>query len=328
MMRAPAFWWTPRPGLSAWVLAPISWIWGYVAGRRMARHGETIAAPVICVGNFVVGGAGKTPVALAIAEILQGRGLKPAFLSRGHGGSLGASPVLVDASRHGAADVGDEPLLLARRASTFVARDRVAGARAAAAAGAEAIIMDDGLQNPSLAKRLTVAVVDADVGVGNGRCLPAGPLRAPLTAQWARVDAVVLVGEGSAGDTVALSAAAYGKPVFRARLAPDPGVAVGLVGRKVLAFAGIGRPGKFFSTLVEIGADIVARFPFPDHHAYTRRDIDALVARARELEAIPVTTEKDAARIAGRPEIRFLPVRIVFDDPAGFESLIESALGR
>ena len=221
MMRAPAFWWTPGPGMIAWLLAPVGWIWGRVAARRMGLPGETLAAPVICIGNFVVGGAGKTPVALAVADLLRRGGRRPAFLSRGHGGSLGASPVAVEAAHHGAADIGDEPLLLARHAPTIVARDRVAGARAALSAGADVIVMDDGLQNPALAKRLTIAVVDAGVGVGNGLCLPAGPLRAPLNPQWALADAIVLVGDGAAGDQVARAAHDHGKTVFRARLAPD-----------------------------------------------------------------------------------------------------------
>ena len=259
MMRAPAFWWTPGPGMIAWLLAPVGWIWGRVAARRMGLPGETLAAPVICIGNFVVGGAGKTPVALAVADLLRRGGRRPAFLSRGHGGSLGASPVAVEAAHHGAADIGDEPLLLARHAPTIVARDRVAGARAALSAGADVIVMDDGLQNPALAKRLTIAVVDAGVGVGNGLCLPAGPLRAPLNPQWALADAIVLVGDGAAGDQVARAAHDHGKTVFRARLAPDAAAAADLAGRKVLAFAGIGRPEKFFATLAEIGADIVAR---------------------------------------------------------------------
>ena len=326
MMRAPAFWWTPGPGMIAWLLAPVGWIWGRVAARRMGLPGETLAAPVICIGNFVVGGAGKTPVALAVADLLRRGGRRPAFLSRGHGGSLGASPVAVEAAHHGAADIGDEPLLLARHAPTIVARDRVAGARAALSAGADVIVMDDGLQNPALAKRLTIAVVDAGVGVGNGLCLPAGPLRAPLNPQWALADAIVLVGDGAAGDQVARAAHDHGKTVFPARLAPDAAAAADLAGRKVLAFAGIGRPEKFFATLAEIGADIVARASFPDHHAYTRRDIDQLMARANQLGAIPVTTEKDAVRIANTGNIRTLPVRIVFDDPAGFDALIEKAL--
>jgi tetraacyldisaccharide 4'-kinase len=312
--------------MMAWLLSPIALIWGLVAGRRMARSGECLSAPVICIGNFVVGGAGKTPVALAVAEWLSQQGHRPAFLTRGHGGSLGASPVAVDAARHGAAQVGDEPLLLARRASTFVTRDRVAGARAALEAGADVIVMDDGLQNPALAKRLTIAVVDAGVGAGNGLCLPAGPLRAPLDLQWSLVDAVVLVSAGAAGEAVARAALDRGKPVFRARLMPDAEAAAGLAGRKTLAFAGIGRPEKFFETLADIGADIVASVTFPDHHPYTRSDIKGLLARAKELGAIAVTTEKDAVRIADVGNIQTLPVRVVFDDPAGFAALIGSAL--
>jgi tetraacyldisaccharide 4'-kinase len=322
-MRAPGFWWDPAPGLAAAALAPFGALYGIVAARRMARPGRPAAVPVVCVGNLVAGGAGKTPTALALAALLQARGGTPAFLTRGYGGRLGG-PLVVEPDRHGAAEVGDEALLLAAAAPTIVARDRPAGAALAASIGADIIVMDDGLQNPSLAKDVAFAVVDAAVGIGNGRCLPAGPLRAPLAAQFAQVRELVLVGEGRAGEAVAARAAAHGRVVHRARLVPDPAVAARLAGRRVLAFAGIGRPDKFADTLREIDAKVIRLVPFADHHGLEDREARALLAAAKAENLAPVTTEKDAARLgAGRsPALRalreamiVLPVTLRFDAP-------------
>lgn len=324
-MRAPAFWWKPAPDPLAHLLSPAAALYGAIAARRMDRPGEGVGAPVICVGNFVAGGAGKTPTAIAIARELLKAGATPFFLSRGYGASRPTgAPLLVDLRRHGAAEAGDEPLLLARVAPTVVCADRVAGARFALAQGAGAIVMDDGLQNPSLRKDVRIAVVDGAVGVGNGLCMPAGPLRAPLDAQLAQVDAVVVIGEGGAGAGVAALAKARNIAVGRARLSPDAQAAASLRGQRVLAFAGIGRPEKFFDTLGETGAQVAARRAFPDHHAFTAQELSGLREEAARLGARLVTTEKDAARIgearmgeahmveAG--DITALPVSLVFED--------------
>ena len=228
-------------------------------------QGERAGAPTICVGNFVVGGAGKTPTALALARMLIGDDRRVAFLSRGYGGAERVEPLLVDAAAHNAAMVGDEPLLLARVAQCWVGTDRIRSARSAVEAGADTLILDDGLQNPGLVKDLSFAVVDGESGFGNGLCVPAGPLRAPLSAQLPFVQALIVLG----GDDAAASriaALAPGKPLLRASLEPDALAAAPLIGREVVAFAGIARPEKFYATLRRIGAQLVATHDFADHH--------------------------------------------------------------
>jgi tetraacyldisaccharide 4'-kinase len=312
-MRPPAFWYADADHPAARCLVPLAAVYGAVTARRMAGRGVRAGCPVLCLGNFTLGGAGKTPAALAVAALLADHGRSPAFLSRGYGGRT-AGPVRVDPERHEAAEVGDEPLLLARCAPTVVARDRPAGADLCRQSGADVIVMDDGLQNPSLAKDLALVVVDAGAGVGNGHTFPAGPLRAPLARQWPRVDGLILVGDGARGAAVADAAERRGLPVHRARLVPGPDA---LAGRRCLAFAGIGRPDKFFASLAAAGADVVGRRPFPDHHAYRPGTLARLAAEAERLDADLVTTEKDAVRLpaafAGR--VRVLRVRMVLDDP-------------
>lgn len=310
-MRPPAFWDAHPHHPAALALRPLGALYGRLTAARMARPGARGPCPVLCLGNFTLGGAGKTPAALALADILRDLGARPAFLSRGYGGRL-PGPVAVDPARHGAADVGDEPLLLARCAPAVVARDRVAGAALCAAGGADVIVMDDGLQNPSLAKDLALAVVDAGAGIGNGLPFPAGPLRAPLADQWAHVAGLILVGDGP-GEAVAEAALRHGLPVHRARLAAEPGA---LAGRRVLAFAGIGRPQKFFATVRESGADVAATRAFPDHHPYAAGDLAALAAEAARLGADLVTTEKDAVRLPAAFAARVLSVRLRFRDEA------------
>ena len=322
-MRAPAFWWKEAPDMAARLLAPLGMIYGAVTARRMARSGVPCGIPVICIGNFVAGGAGKTPVAIAVAQALAGLGRSPFFLSRGYGGRAGATPHRVDPGRDGAGDVGDEPLLLAAHAPTFVSADRIAGARACRAAGAELIVMDDGLQNPALSKQLRICVVDGAVGVGNGLCVPAGPLRAPLAGQWPHVDGLVVIGAGAPGEALAAQAAALGKPVLLADLEPDTTAAADLAGRRVLAFAGIGRPEKFFDSLRARGAQVVATRAFADHHPFSAADISDLRAQAAGLDAMPVTTEKDAKRLGtAGAGIATLPVRLAPRDGAALTALL------
>jgi tetraacyldisaccharide 4'-kinase len=344
MMRAPSFWWRP-PGLAARLLQPLGAIYGTVTAQRMARRGRASPLPVICVGNFVAGGAGKTPFAIEVAQRLAGMGERPAFLTRGHGGQL-AGPILVDPAKHSAAELGDEPLLLARYAEAIVARRRDLGAKLAEAIGASVIVMDDGLQNAALEKDLTFATVDGETGVGNGLCLPAGPLRAPLSTQWRHVQALVVMGEPStAGELLKQDAARRGLPMIAASLVPDISAAEGLRGRSVIGFAAIGRPEKFFATLRSIGADLAAGHGFPDHHRFAARELEELIAQARAKGAILVTTEKDMMRIKhlvrtndmgrsdagpGWPpadvELRELPVHARIADGPALEKLIAEAL--
>ena len=326
-MRAPAFWWKPSPDVVAHMLSPFGAVYGAIASQRMNKSGERVGAPVICVGNFVAGGAGKTPTAIAIARELQRAGETPFFLSRGYGAQRDvASPIVVDAASHTAADVGDEPLLLARAAPAIVCADRVAGARMAIAKGANVIVMDDGLQNPSLAKDIRIAVVDGGVGVGNGLCIPAGPLRAPLAAQLLLVDALIIIGEGDAGAMIGAMAQSRNLPVIRARLSPDADASARLRGQRVLAFAGIGRPAKFFETLASIGAKIVATRSFPDHHRFTLEELAELRKQADANDAILVTTEKDQARIGPQFAVNTLPVTLEPAEPGLFAAVVRAVL--
>jgi tetraacyldisaccharide 4'-kinase len=326
-MRAPAFWWKPAPDALAHLLSPLGALYGAIVARRMARAGERVGPPVICVGNFVAGGAGKTPTAIALAHELIKADQTPFFLSRGYGAQKPApAPVIVDAAIHDASIVGDEPLLLARAAPTVVCADRIAGARLAAANGASVIIMDDGLQNPALTKDFCIAVVDGAVGVGNGKCIPAGPLRALLGAQLKLVDCVVVIGAGGAGAHVEAVAKASDVSVCRARLTPDPDAAQRLKGARVFAFAGIGRPEKFFDTLSSLGADVAGARAFPDHHTYSSAELMELHAKAVEAGATLITTEKDRARIGAACAIAVLPVALETVEPGLFERLAQVAL--
>jgi tetraacyldisaccharide 4'-kinase len=326
-MREPSFWWRP-PGALAHLLSPLAAVYGAVAARRMARPGHRAGVPVVCIGNLTLGGAGKTPTAIAVARILESAGRHPFVLSRGYGGTL-AGPVRVDAERHRSAEVGDEPLLLARSAPTIVARDRVAGAAAARGAGARSIVMDDGFQNPSLHKDRSIVVVDGRRGIGNGKVFPAGPLRAPFACQLGRAHAVLVIGPGAAGDSVATAARMQGLPVFHGRLEPDAGALAVLKGQAVLAFAGIGDPEKLFTTLREAGIDVRTAIPFPDHHRYRRIEARDLVDRAQRDGLVLVTTEKDLARLAGQDDLaalagvaRALPVTLRVAEEAAFRDFV------
>jgi tetraacyldisaccharide 4'-kinase len=330
-MREPAFWWR-KAGLASGLLAPAAACYGAIAARRMMRSGARAGVPVLCVGNFTLGGAGKTPAVMWLAKMLQEAGERPFCLSRGYGGSL-AGPKLVDIKIYRAAQVGDEALLLAREAPTVIARDRVAGAKTAAAAGASIVVMDDGLQNASLAKDFTLAVVDGRRGLGNARVFPAGPLRAPLAAQLARTDALLVVGEATgAGDAVA---AARGLPVLHGRLVPDAAAVAALSARKVLAFAGIGDPDKFFATATEVGIAVAERQAFPDHHRFTAEQAAGLIMRAEHDGLALLTTEKDRARMAGEPllaalaaKTHVLPVTLVVDEADELRALVLAKLRR
>ncbi len=329
-MRDPAFWWREKTFAAA-LLAPAATGYGTIAAWRMGRPGRRAPVPVVCIGNFTLGGGGKTPAAIAVARLLLSAGHRPFFLSRGHGGRL-AGPVRVTAQ--GADDVGDEPLLLARIAPTIVARDRPAGAVMASQAGADVVVMDDGLQNPSLAKTLAIAVVDGRRGIGNGRVFPAGPLRAPLEAQLDHVDAVLLVGPASAAaDRAATAGLRRGALLFRAELRPDPDAVGALAGKPVLAFAGIADPEKFFATLEACGIPAAVLRPFSDHHRYSDTEIRDLMARADRDHLMLVTTEKDAARLGDTPaandlraRVRTLPVELRFENRAAVERLVNDAV--
>lgn len=316
--ETPTFWWG-GPQWAALALRPVSAIYGAVARRRMDKgRRETVDVPVLCIGNFTVGGGGKTPTALAMASAAQASGLRPGFLSRGYGGSA-SGPLLVDPSVHAARLVGDEPLLLAARAPTVVAKDRAAGARfLVETAGVDFVVMDDGFQSARLRVDFALLAIDAGRGLGNGQVVPSGPLRAPLKDQIRHADALLVVGEGAAGARAIRLTARGGKPVFEARLEPRSHA---LSGRRVLAFAGIADPEKFYSSLRAAGADIVRSRDFPDHHPLQAGEIEDLLADAARDGLHLVTTRKDAARMAGegRAAERLLAAASVLDVDLVFE---------
>lgn len=294
--RAPRFWAERRPTTLAQVLRPIGLVYGALAKARLRGAGYHSKLPVVCIGNFTVGGAGKTPAAIWIADELKRLGRRPAMLSRGYGGRT-KGPHVVDARRDAAAEVGDEPLLLARIAPTVVSRDRALGARLIETLDADVIVMDDGLQNPSLVKSLSIGVIDAAVGIGNGLVIPAGPLRAPLAAQTPLVRAILSIASGEA-DRGLPSIPGWSGPLYSASLVAK-GDTEWLRGQRVIAFAGLGRPEKLFALLRSLGAVIVAAYGFPDHHAYADADAARLLSEAEKAQALLVTTEKDTVRLKG-----------------------------
>jgi tetraacyldisaccharide 4'-kinase len=328
MKLATPRWWYTRERAPGWriraLLTPVSWIWAAVTARRIARGvGVKVGVPVICVGNLTLGGSGKTPVAREIARRLGGH-----VLSRGHGGRL-KGPLRVDPDRHGSADVGDEPLMLARGLPVWVSRDRPAGARAAAAEGARAIVMDDGHQNPGVAKTLSLVVVDGETRdeawpFGDGRVFPAGPMREPLARGLSRADAVVLLlpADLDAPDP-ALLAAFGGKPVLVARLEPDAPPPSG----PQVAFAGVAKPWKVEQALKAAGCELADFWPFPDHHPFDAAMIRRLYDRAEQFDAGLVTTEKDWVRLPPDARARITPwtVRAVFEDEAALDALLARA---
>lgn len=317
-MNAPDFWWRPQPSWQSWLLAPFGALYAAITARRMAQPGWRAPVPVICCGNPTVGGSGKTTLALDIGARLRARGRKPAFLLRGYGGTQ-LQPVRV--SGQSAADIGDEALLLAACAPTYVGADRAATAKLAIADGADVLVLDDGLQNPTLAKDFTFMVVDGAAGFGNARPIPAGPLRETLPAAIARCHAAVLIG----ADMTGIAGQLGRLPVLTAQLHAD----ADLTGRKLYAFAGIGRPTKFGETLAAAGAIVGRVHAFPDHHPYSVADISQVLAAAAGLGATPVTTPKDATRLPAlfRDRVEIVGVRLAWTNPDAIEAALTRALG-
>lgn len=320
---APHFWQAGSTSPLPRLLRPLSALYGL--GNRLNQRitaAQEIGAPVISIGNLVAGGAGKTPTAIAIAQRLAAFGRHPQIVSRGYGGKL-TGPVRVDLARHTATDVGDEALLLAAAAPTWIGGNRPAAARAAVAAGADCIIADDAHQTYALARWLSLLVVDGGYGFGNGLQLPAGPLREPVEEGLARCDALVVIGPRS------VPLPDFGRrPVFAATLDPNPADAVRLRGRSVLAFAGIGRPEKFFISLQQLGATVVQTATFPDHAPYSPDTVMRLVETAHKLNAIPVTTAKDQVRLPARARQMVDVLRVVlnFAEPQRVDDYLRSRL--
>ena len=325
------FWWYRRKGALAWALAPLGRFYGSRAEARFAGvKPYRSRLPVICIGNFTAGGGGKTPTAIAIASLLKQLGAKPAFLTRGYGGTS-KGPVLVAKGRS-ATEVGDEPLLLAEAAPTMVSADRAAGAKAIEATDADVIVMDDGFQNPGLAKDLSLVVVDAGAGVGNGLVMPAGPLRAPLEAQVARADALVVIGDGGRATPLIDTFMRQSKPVLKARIVPRQDRRW-LSVLPVIGFAGIARPSKFFETLRANGARLIDERSYRDHYRYSERQARSLLKEAKTYNAMLVTTEKDWVRLpdddgsdAAELKHRSRPfaIAVEFDDMAAVKKLLSA----
>lgn len=332
-MRAPEFWTaSPPTGLKAALLKFLGWPYDLATRTRLnTKAPADPGMPVICVGNFTAGGSGKTPTAIALGKLVQSLGHRPIFLSKGYGGHL-KGPILVDPKQHLATDVGDEPLLLSRVATTIVARDRLEGAAMAGDIDGDVIIMDDGLQDPTLLKTLAIAVVDGETGTGNGMVIPAGPLRATLAFQLGLADAIVVVGDGRGADEMSSLARNHDAQLLRGnfRTAID---APRLRNKKIVAYAGIGRPKKFFTTLEKAGGKLAATFSFADHHQYSAKDAEILLAAADTHDALLLTTEKDLIRLEGDPALVALrekslvwPILFRFSDQKAIETIITRVL--
>lgn len=327
-MRAPEFWSADAQGRDRAVvlralLTPVSWAYGAIVEHRLrVTAPERVAVPVVCVGNLTLGGAGKTPIVRAVRKLL-GDGAH--VLLRGYGGSE-RGPLRVSADMD-ARDVGDEALLHAADGPTWVSHDRVAGAHFAVNAGARAIVMDDGFQNPSLAKDLSFVVIDGQTGFGNGQLFPAGPLRENPKTGLQRAHAVILMHQGARSEAEPIfTSPHFAGPILDARLAPSGTLPTG----PLVAFAGIGRPERFFATLTAQGAELAEAVPYADHHFFTTSDLDWLALLARERNASLITTEKDHARLSAdwRARIAMLPVVTRFDNETELQSLLAPVVAR
>jgi len=329
--EAPPFWWG-KANWQAWALSPLAYLYGKGAAKRMAQApAGQVDAPVICVGNFIAGGAGKTPTAIQLAKFAIKAGLRPGFLSRGYGGGI-TTTTQVDLVKHNAYDVGDEPLLLAEIAPTVISADRLAGANLLTRLDCNLVIMDDGFQNPQLHKDYSLVVIDSERGIGNGFPMPAGPLRAPLTGQLLKADAILVIGDAPGSDKAVRLAARAAKPVFHAKLRTINKAE--WRGQRVIAFAGIANPQKFFTSLAETGAEIVEAIPFGDHHFYSKEETRELLGKAKLRHMPLVTTSKDMVRLKSihkhqielAEKSHVLNVELVFEDPATLQRIIRDAI--
>lgn len=326
-MRAPGFW-HAAPGVASTLLSPLGAVYAAGTARRLkAGARERVGIPVICIGNINAGGTGKTPTAIAVAQRLIARGVAVHAVTRGYGGSL-EGPVRVNERTHTAQDVGDEALLLAAFLPTWVSADRLKGALQAVAAGAQCLILDDGFQNPALAYDLSIVVVDAWRGFGNGKVIPAGPLREPINTGLARADMILSIGPDTAQMRFAKTWGSRVQiPHLTGALEPLP-TGLPLQGLPVLAFAGIGHPEKFFQTLHAMGANLIATHALADHQPLSDALMTRLLRKAAQIGAQVVTTEKDAVRLSPefRAQVMTVPVRLEINDWAPLDTALTRLL--
>ncbi len=331
--EAPPFWWE-KPDWRAFSLAPAAWAYGTIAGRRLLRAAPPkVAAPVLCIGNFTVGGAGKTPTAIAFADAAQARGLKPGIVSRGYGGSYKGLHV-VDPDHDSARHVGDEPLLLARHAAVVLSPDRFTAAQHLRSFDCDFIIMDDGFQSARLHADFALLVVDATRGIGNGKVIPAGPLRAPMTDQMRKTDALLRIGKGEGADYVVRQAARAGRQIYEASLIASSATA--LQGKRWLAFAGIGNPDKFYASLRDAGGEIAETRSFADHHSFQPDELRDLMETAQKHNLSLITTAKDHVRLktmlcapeAFLARLAVLDVSLEFARPDALTNILDTTIER
>lgn len=333
MDEAPPFWWK-KNSWQGYALSPVSYLYGRVAAKRMAmKPTAKVEVPVICVGNFVVGGAGKTPTVHMLAKFARTQGFKVGILSRGHGGAI-TTPTVVQLDKHNAHDVGDEALLHAQNSTTVISANRVVGAELLIKQDCTIILMDDGFQNPALHKDFNLVVTDAKRGLGNGFAMPGGPMRVPFKHQLLHADAVLITGKGNASDTVIRKTARAAKPVFLSTT--DVIGRTKYKGEKALAFAGIADPTKFFDTLKDVGVELVAQQGFGDHHVFTEEECADLIDRSKAQKLQLFTTEKDAARLKGMGEAQekvlelseVVRIALKPEDPAMLKRIFEMTMKR
>jgi len=316
-MKTPSYW--ASPNLLATLLLPLGKVYAAATALRMRKKPRKADKPVICIGNLTAGGTGKTPTATAIAKLLQKKGFNPYFVSRGYGGTL--QNVIVNPQQHSAKEVGDEPLLLSRQAKVSINAERYLAAQKAIADGADVIIMDDGFQNPTLFKDISLLVFDGSFGLGNGYPVPAGPLRENIQDGLKRADAAIILGQ----DRFMLCQKLQQIPTFYGRIIPQKPQDTS---RRAIAFAGIGRPEKFYASLQECNIKLCQTVNFPDHHFYTASELNDIISKARELDADIYTTAKDYVKIPLDMQSRFkvLEIEIEWENPSEFETFLLTRL--
>jgi len=332
MFKTPSFWYsqkTPKERTAKLLLLPLSWVYGFLAKKRFDLYFPVpMEKPIVCVGNLVAGGTGKTPVVLSLVEMLKKEEFNPHVLSRGYGGEE-IGPLQVSPGRDTAQDVGDEPLLLVQKAPTWISSDRPLGAQAAMESGANIVVMDDGFQNPIIYKDFSIIVIDGAVGFGNQELMPAGPLREPISSGLKRANAVVIIGEDKTNVIAQIEEEHANVEILRANIEVCKNC-IEVKDKKFVAFAGLGRPEKFKNTLLKQGADVIEWRSFPDHHYYKDEELEELIKIAEDNNVQIITTAKDHIRLPEKfkDKISQLPIVLVWENPEAIIPLIKEAIDK